>query len=930
MNGGSIYFLWRKLTMSQKISLKSLWCCIVFVMLSSILCPLAAYAVPACDRLFELKQTSGLSFEARQRGDEWHNWVETRDGYGIHKNAATGNWEYYLSSNHAAKVRTNGPSSLHGISPAVVGETDPASLNIPKGLRPPRTSANGTEFSLEGLQQGPERGLKSLQAVSGTMHLLVIGVDYANEPATYTANEIQPRFFGSSDSVSDYYNKTSYSAVTIAPAIESHGTSNDGFIGWLRLDGKHPNTGGNTDSRNQQIAKDAILAADPYIDYAQYDENGNNIVEPTELSIIIIVAGYEAAYEGPILPSIWAHRWNMRNVGFPVVDGETIELYAQFGEKHGNHLATFGVMAHELGHLMFTLPDLYDTDLSNGDSMGVGAFDLMGTGSWGARPDADSGSSPTQLSAWSKEYLSWGTVNTISFQGQVSFPKSDGNSASVFRINTSDANQYFLLENRQFSGYDMGFLGYTGNYGHGGLVIYHIDRRRTSLWPNFNIVNADENDKGVDVEEANEGSLRYSMLDTNESEANTNMFFFSGNNDRFTDTTTPDSRLKNGNPTDISITDISTFGDTMTAIVNPPEYTVPYVSAPMTVDGELDESAWGIVTDISRIVLGATDNTAKFGILWDSYYLYVGVKALDNNLSNDSRSKKIGPLYDDDSVEIVIDGDHNRGTTYDSHDRYFLKGWNNNGLDATGTKIIRDLKRGVLHGWATIPGGYSIEIAIPWTNLGITPAPDKTIGFSVGYNDDDNGGPREALVVWQGTGDNYKDTSALGEIVLGEAPTPRPEIINDLVTFNELNHETTSDTFGCGGGKFILDAKLTNKSDSTFLLSDLVIKVLELTNGNLLENADGGAGGVGASLTVPQKDNYVDGVLSPGESVDVQFIICLNKKKSFRFVVDVLGVKETGQKVETVASLSSQDLELVTTPKSRITNKRSFFGRFRP
>ncbi|MCF6157756.1 MAG: hypothetical protein E3K32_04125 [wastewater metagenome] len=74
-------------------------------------------------------------------------------------------------------------------------------------------------------------------------------------------------------------------------------------------------------------------------------------------------------------------------------------------------------------------------------------------------------------------------------------------------------------------------------------------------------------------------------------------------------------------------------------------------------------------------------------------------------------------------------------------------------------------------------------------------------------------------------------------IIPGDAPTPRPEIINDLVTFNELNHETTSDTSGCGVEKFILDARLRNNSVNAFSLSGLVVKVLELTNGNLLENA---------------------------------------------------------------------------------------------
>ncbi|MDN3513175.1 MAG: M6 family metalloprotease domain-containing protein [Candidatus Brocadia sp.] len=547
-----------------------------FLMFFTVIFPLKSYAVPACDGLFELKQPMGFSFEARKGGDEWDNWIETKEGYGIYKNTTTGNWEYYMPS--IDTVSANGRAPLNnGISHAVVGETDPASIGIQKGLRPPDTSVidaqlsdlNQNILSQKKLLSGSEEGVKNT-AISGAMHLLVIAVDYTDTAATYAADQIQPLLFGDSGSVSDYYRKTSYSSVAIIPAIESYGTSNDGFIGWLRLDGNHPNPGSSVDKRNQQITKDAILAADPYTDYSLYDDDGDGIIEPAELSVMVIVAGYEAAALGSGSPSVWAHYRYMDAVGYPTVDGKTIQQYAQFGERHGDHLATIGVMAHELGHLMFRLTDLYDTDTSNGDSLGVGYFDLMSNGSWAAASGAHPGSSPTQLSAWSKEYLSWGTVNIISSGNTVpfSFPKADGNKSSIFRIDTSDSNQYFLIENRQFSGYDVGFQRRAGDSGHGGLVIYHIDTLKAT--PQSRRVNADEDDKGVDVEEANEGSLGYSMLDTVAYSAHTDMFFFSGNNTDFTDSTAPSAKLKNGEATDIAITNISAYGDTMTAAVTVP------------------------------------------------------------------------------------------------------------------------------------------------------------------------------------------------------------------------------------------------------------------------------------------------------------------------------------------------------------------------
>jgi len=134
----------------------------------------------------------------------------------------------------------------------------------------------------------------------------------------------------------------------------------------------------------------------------------------------------------------------------------------------------------------------------------------------------------------------------------ISLTKTDSDSSSVFRVNTSDPNQYFLIENRQFSGYDKGFQRNAGVSGHGGLVIYHIDVFKTL----FSDANADVKDKGVDVEEANEGISGYSMLDTKKSIIDTQMFFFAENNSEFTNETTPSSRLKDSTRSGISITGI--------------------------------------------------------------------------------------------------------------------------------------------------------------------------------------------------------------------------------------------------------------------------------------------------------------------------------------------------------------------------------------
>jgi hypothetical protein len=255
---------------------------------------------------------------------------------------------------------------------------------------------------------------------------------------------------------------------------------------------------------------------------------------------------------------------------------------------------------------------------------------------------------------------------------------------------------------------------------------------------------------------------------------------------------------------------------------------VSHVRSNITVDGDLSEGAWDIATDVSNVVIGTTNNAVKFGVLWDSTYLYVGMKVLDDNPYNDSTY-----VHEDDSVEIYIDGDHNHGTTYDNYDRQFVKGWNDSILVEQHGKTT-----GVLHGWAPIPGGYNVELAIPWSNLGITPTAGMTLGFSVGYNDDDNGAGRDGQAVWIGTANNWLDTSAFGGIVLGAAspptptptPTPLPGGLDVHYTLDEGSGAIANDSSGNGNHGIINGATWATGISGGALSLDGVNDYVDLGN----------------------------------------------------------------------------------------------------
>jgi Beta-propeller repeat len=116
-------------------------------------------------------------------------------------------------------------------------------------------------------------------------------------------------------------------------------------------------------------------------------------------------------------------------------------------------------------------------------------------------------------------------------------------------------------------------------------------------------------------------------------------------------------------------------------------------------------------------------------------------------------------------------------------------------------------------------------------------------------------------------------------------------VVNELVTFIpiESSFNTSPSSSSCPSGfvgEFSFSATLTSNTSSP-PVSNLVANVTTLTNGNLLQNADGGPGGVGNTLTIPRAGNFSDGVLSAGEFVDVPFSICLKNQESFNFFVDV-------------------------------------------
>ena len=110
-------------------------------------------------------------------------------------------------------------------------------------------------------------------------------------------------------------------------------------------------------------------------------------------------------------------------------------------------------------------------------------------------------------------------------------------------------------------------------------------------------------------------------------------------------------------------------------------------------------------------------------------------------------------------------------------------------------------------------------------------------------------------------------------------------VVNNFVTLAPGLDTAFDSTPVPGGpaGTFTIGATFTNTSSTPLRFP--FFTVTELSAGNLLLNAEEGARGVGATIS----PNVGDQVLSPGETVAVDFVIGLQAPTPFTFFVDLFG-----------------------------------------
>ena len=162
--------------------------------------------------------------------------------------------------------------------------------------------------------------------------------------------------------------------------------------------------------------------------------------------------------------------------------------------------AQYGTICHELGHDL-GLMDLYDVDQN--DVSICGMMSLMSAGGEGARKGEDNGSCPTHLDPYSKIFLGFYDAQELVWDDEVTlYAASDSAHYNILKIPSNEPGVYFLVENRQFTGFDEGLdwaYRYCMNPLRGGLVIWRIDENIINQYWQMNWVNCNPDGRGITV-----------------------------------------------------------------------------------------------------------------------------------------------------------------------------------------------------------------------------------------------------------------------------------------------------------------------------------------------------------------------------------------------------------------------------------------------
>ena len=473
---------------------------------------------------YTFEQPDGSLVEAKLFGDVAAMYAETPDGYTLIR--GVDGWLYYAESTLSGSKLSPSSHIYRGLSTTglkIKPHIRRSSLVDQQAIR--KFHLKNSNYLLKpsyksltkkSSQQKPD-DINHYRSFSGTIRGIVLLVDFSDEPATHTVQDISDFLnqkgyskYGNNGSVRDFYRDASNGKLDFI-----HDLSPTYF--------RAPNPKSYYDngpySVTKDLLKDAIEFFDDKIDFSLYDNDKDGTIE--DLSIIY-------AGKGQIFgKGIWPH-----SGGFNAEkDGVKISRY-QITDADPGFLGLY-VMAHESGHLIFGWPDAY----------GTGDQGIMGSRSSETNPPL-----PSDVYRADQGWIHIVDVdeNTHAYFSDVM------NDSIVYRWkNKNKRGEWFLWSNRSNKGRYKVLKG-------SGLQIYHFDYGvRTNSPPkvlSLAVVQADGKDYLGQTNWPAPGS-------------DPNDFFHSKTLDHFDSNSTPATNWNDSTYSGLNLHSIGLVGDTMSFAV---------------------------------------------------------------------------------------------------------------------------------------------------------------------------------------------------------------------------------------------------------------------------------------------------------------------------------------------------------------------------
>lgn len=420
----------------------------------------AANAVPAKKLQKVITLTNGTQVSVELRGDEYLSWWEGTDGTAYRATADENVFEAFdleaqkpAASARRARTEQGRVARLARVKNSLKGADDKM-----RGL-------GGDHITYKGVKKG-----------------LVVLVDFKNKKFAdghdleYYKNVINGKDFSDEEegyvgSVRDYFLAQSNGQFELDFDVVGPVTMSKNY-GYYGNDGAYQK-----DEKVYEMIKEACDGIQDQVNLKDYDWDGDGEAD----QVFFLYAGLGQA-SGGSAGTVWPHESELRYWPCGVLSYSTgkINTYACANElqpeTQGSSRyisAGIGTICHEFSHCL-GFADMYDT--TGGGGYGMSVFDVMDQGSYNGN-----GFVPCNYTAFERIYAGWVEAIELESPATVKDMKSVSDYGRPFIMyNYKNTNEYFLMENRQNTGWDKGL------YGSNGLLIVHVNYV-PSRWANNSV-----------------------------------------------------------------------------------------------------------------------------------------------------------------------------------------------------------------------------------------------------------------------------------------------------------------------------------------------------------------------------------------------------------------------------------------------------------